>query len=115
MTHRIGGFRNGTAMADESLETELMGNRTRESGLVRASAVEAAIRELKPKSKCDAVIACEDNLEFMRPLESGSIQLVVTSPPYNIGKKYESKSPLDHYVRTQARVISECVRLLHPG
>ena len=117
MAHRIGGFDNGTAMADKSLETELMGNRTRESGLARATAVEAAIRNLKPapKSKCDAVIACEDNLEFMRPLESGSIQLVVTSPPYNIGKKYKSKSPLDHYIRAQGRVIAECIRLLRPG
>jgi adenine-specific DNA-methyltransferase len=61
-----------------------------------------------------AFMACQDNLSFMRPLESGSMQLVVTSPPYNIGKTYESRSPLSSYVDAQARVISECVRLLHP-
>jgi adenine-specific DNA-methyltransferase len=41
------------------------------------------------------------------------MQLVVTSPPYNIGKSYESRSPLRLYVEAQSRVISECVRLLH--
>ena len=30
-------------------------------------------------------MACQDNLAFMRPLKSQSMQLVVTSPPYNIG------------------------------
>jgi adenine-specific DNA-methyltransferase len=42
------------------------------------------------------------------------MKLIVTSPPYNIGKKYETKKPLEHYIESQAQVISECVRLLHP-
>lgn len=62
----------------------------------------------------DAFMACKDNLEFMRSLKSGSMQLIVTSPPYNIGKAYESRSPLDRYIEAQAKVIAECVRLLHP-
>lgn len=59
-----------------------------------------------------ARIECLDNLAFMRPMESRSIDLIVTSPPYNIGKAYERRSPLDNYVSQQAQVISECVRLL---
>lgn len=62
-----------------------------------------------------AHMACADNLDFMRPLPSGMMKLVVTSPPYNIGKSYEETAPLDAYVQQQAQVISECVRLLHPG
>ncbi|MEP1105266.1 MAG: site-specific DNA-methyltransferase [Alphaproteobacteria bacterium] len=58
---------------------------------------------------------CKDNLEFMRPLESGSMNLIITSPPYNIGKSYERRSSLDAYVANQTQVISECVRLLHPS
>jgi adenine-specific DNA-methyltransferase len=42
------------------------------------------------------------------------MQLIVTSPPYNLGKAYEAKSSLDAYVQAQAQVISECVRLLSP-
>jgi adenine-specific DNA-methyltransferase len=62
----------------------------------------------------EAVLACADNLEFMRPLESGSMKLIVTSPPYNIGKAYERRAPLAAYVAVQERTIAECVRLLHP-
>ena len=42
------------------------------------------------------------------------MQLIVTSPPYNIGKVYEERSDLDTYIQEQAETISECVRLLHP-
>jgi adenine-specific DNA-methyltransferase len=55
-----------------------------------------------------------DNLEFMRPLTDRSVKLIVTSPPYNLGKSYESRSTVEEYVASQAQVISECVRLLSP-
>ncbi|HVB69459.1 MAG TPA: site-specific DNA-methyltransferase [Acetobacteraceae bacterium] len=61
-----------------------------------------------------AILACEDNLAFMRSLPDESMRLVITSPPYNIGKRYETRSPLDAYLAGQAAVIAECVRLLHP-
>ncbi|MFY9751176.1 MAG: site-specific DNA-methyltransferase, partial [Candidatus Acidiferrales bacterium] len=57
---------------------------------------------------------CENNLAFMRPLPSESMKLIVTSPPYNIGKSYESRVSLNDYVKDQAQVISECARLLSP-
>ncbi len=59
-----------------------------------------------------AHMACRDNLAFMRPLGKGSMQLIVTSPPYNIGKSYEKRRQLQKYISQQAQVISECVRLL---
>jgi adenine-specific DNA-methyltransferase len=68
----------------------------------------------KTQSDPNAIMACQDNLAFMRELPSESMQLIVTSPPYNIGKAYEARSSLDRYVQAQAQVISECVRLLHP-
>ena len=61
-----------------------------------------------------AHLACEHNLAFMRPLANESMQLIVTSPPYNLGKSYESRSSLEDYVTQQSQVIPECVRLLHP-
>ena len=62
----------------------------------------------------DPVLACEDNLSFMERLPDGQMKLVVTSPPYNLGKDYEDKTSLDAYIESQERVISECVRVLHP-
>jgi adenine-specific DNA-methyltransferase len=61
-----------------------------------------------------AHMAHEDNLCFMSRLADESIKLIVTSPPYNIGKNYERRSPLERYVEDQERAIAECVRLLHP-
>ena len=72
----------------------------------------ATVRRLE--ADCQAVMACQDNLSFMRPLTSEAMNLIVTSPPYNLGKKYEARSPLVDYVKAQAQVISECVRLLAP-
>ena len=34
----------------------------------------------------ESVLACEDNLAFLRRLPDARIKLVVTSPPYNLGK-----------------------------
>ncbi len=53
-----------------------------------------------------------DCLKFLRELPDESVQLVVTSPPYNIGKSYERRSELDHYVDWQRTVIRECHRVL---
>ena len=64
--------------------------------------------------KAQALMAAADNLEFMTSLRSNSMKLIVTSPPYNIGKSYEKRSSLEAYLESQTRVIVECVRLLHP-
>ena len=62
--------------------------------------------------KPDAVIECRDNLDFMAGFADGLFNLIVTSPPYNLGKSYERKSCLQDYLEAQSKVIAECVRLL---
>lgn len=75
--------------------------------------VEKKISRLNRDSQAN--IKCEDNLKFMRSLPNESMQLIVTSPPYNIGKVYEKKSPMDVYIKEQAACIAEAVRLLNPN
>ncbi len=58
------------------------------------------------------VLECSDNREFMASLPDGHFRLIVTSPPYNIGKDYEDQVPLADYLAQQAAVIADCVRLL---
>lgn len=53
-----------------------------------------------------------DCLKLLRQIPDETIQLIVTSPPYNIGKEYENKLNLDLYTEQQAQVIKECVRVL---
>ncbi len=82
----------------------------------RAQAVELTLPLNVARLQTDkaSVLVCQDNLAFMRSLPDASMKLIVTSPPYNIGKAYERRSPLENYIQQQARVIAECVRLLHP-
>ncbi len=55
-----------------------------------------------------------DCMDMLHGVPDESIQLVVTSPPYNIGKEYEKKLRLDEYLEQQTAVIGECVRVLSP-
>jgi adenine-specific DNA-methyltransferase len=55
-----------------------------------------------------------DCLHLLRQLPEFSVDLVVSSPPYNIGKEYEKKRALQHYLDEQATVLRECHRVLKP-
>jgi adenine-specific DNA-methyltransferase len=60
-------------------------------------------------------IETKDNLSFMRSLQAESMHLIVTSPPYNVGKEYEKKRSQECYIEEQVASIAEAVRLLHPN
>lgn len=62
--------------------------------------------------EADAVLSHGDCLDLLKQIPSGFVTLVVTSPPYNIGKPYEKRYDLDTYLALQKRVIEECVRIL---
>lgn len=53
-----------------------------------------------------------DCLNFLKMIPANTLQLIVTSPPYNIGKEYEKKLDLRTYLAQQTAVIQECVRVL---
>jgi len=55
-----------------------------------------------------------DCLDLLRTCPDEAFQLVVTSPPYNIGKEYEKRLKIEAYLDQQAEVIRECVRCLSP-
>ena len=55
-----------------------------------------------------------DCLDMLKQIPAESIQLIVTSPPYNIGKEYEKRLDLDSYLAQQSKIINECVRCLAP-
>ncbi len=56
-----------------------------------------------------------DCLDLLRSVPDESIQLIVTSPPYNIGKEYEKKLHIDAYLEQQTEIIAECERTLSPN
>lgn len=61
----------------------------------------------------DLVLYQGDTLELLKNVPSGFVNLVVTSPPYNLGKEYESKKSLSTYLTQQEEVIKACYRVLN--
>ncbi len=58
------------------------------------------------------VIATNDVLTEMKNIPDEAINLVVTSPPYNIGKEYEQQVDLDAYLLWMESVLAETHRVL---
>jgi adenine-specific DNA-methyltransferase len=60
----------------------------------------------------DLALLAGDRLELLRALPDGAARLVVTSPPYNVGKSYEKPLSTADYVAEQETTLRECVRVL---
>lgn len=57
-----------------------------------------------------------DAENFLRGLPNEPLfDLIVSSPPYNIGKEYEARMGLDKYLEWQARIIAELIPRLKKG
>src|SRR6056297_1136429 len=54
----------------------------------------------------------KDTYETLKTIEDNKFDLVITSPPYNIGKEYETKESIEEYLETQKKVIKELVRVV---
>lgn len=63
-------------------------------------------------SKAQATLFHGDRLELLRQIPDGTARLIVTSPPYNIGKKYEKRLAFEHYLEQQEETINEANRVL---
>ncbi|MGL6225584.1 MAG: DNA-methyltransferase [Thermoguttaceae bacterium] len=64
--------------------------------------------------KASAVVSCADSLKTCQTLPNETFQLIVSSPPYNLGKTYEKQVSLADYISGQTKIIAELIRLLTP-
>ena len=55
-----------------------------------------------------------DTLENLKNFETDKFDLIITSPPYNVGKEYEVKKSIEGYLDEQNNVIDELVRVISP-
>lgn len=55
-----------------------------------------------------------DCLDLVPQIPNDFVKLIVTSPPYNLGKEYEQRLSLSTYLEQQKQVIRACARILHP-
>jgi len=66
-----------------------------------------------PASIVDHVF--QDSSESMHQIPDNCVALMVTSPPYNVGKEYDEDLGIDDYLGLLRNVFSETFRVLEPG
>ena len=66
-----------------------------------------------PSEQLDTIF--KTSSERMKELPDNSVHLMVTSPPYNVGKDYDEDLTLDEYLAFLKRVWAETYRVLVPG
>lgn len=66
------------------------------------------------RSDADVVLFHGDCLKGLSFVPDNTMKLIITSPPYNIGKAYEDATGLHSYLEALSPVISELMRVLSP-
>lgn len=70
---------------------------------------------VSPIDECSVNRVFHKSSENMSELPDNSVHLMVTSPPYNVGKDYEDDLSLQDYRSLLKRVMAETYRVLVPG
>lgn len=65
-------------------------------------------------SDAHCVATC-DARKLLAEMGDGEVQLIITSPPYNIGKEYEEATNLEDYLEEHLQISDELVRVLSPS
>ena len=73
---------------------------------------DSAVGELPP-GVADSVFV--RSAEKMEELPDNSVALMVTSPPYHVGKEYDAEGSFDEYLGLLRNVFAETHRVLEPG
>jgi adenine-specific DNA-methyltransferase len=60
----------------------------------------------------EIVMAPGNCIDTLRTLPAGTAKLIITSPPYNLGKAYEKATALDSYLEALNPIVNELVRVL---
>ena len=63
-------------------------------------------------SSARIVLHCGDALHFLETIPNETAKLIITSPPYNLGKEYENKIAIESYFNFQDQVIDQLVNKL---
>lgn len=77
--------------------------------------------EISPQPELEEKVICGDSRN-MKEISDRCVALVVTSPPYFVGKEYEiaetnktAPETYPEYLEMLGKVFSECMRVLEPG
>ncbi|MEK9136135.1 MAG: site-specific DNA-methyltransferase [Bacteroidota bacterium] len=62
----------------------------------------------------EVVLLCGVSEETLAGIPDGSAKLIITSPPYNLGKVYEKAMDLDKYLDALQPILDQLIRVLAP-
>ena len=82
-------------------------------GRALASVTETRDRAVEKQLVADEVF--EQSAEDMAQVADNSVALMVTSPPYHVGKDYDSNRSFDDFLNMLEAVLAETYRKLQPG
>ena len=68
-------------------------------------------RQFDPEA--DIVLFEGDAGDLIDTIPDNSVKLIVTSPPYNLGKSYETQVSIKAYLKEQEKTIARLYRILH--
>ena len=60
----------------------------------------------------DLVLFRGEASDLIAQIPDKSISLIITSPPYNLGKNYETRVSIEQYLATQEQIIAQLYRVL---
>jgi adenine-specific DNA-methyltransferase len=77
------------------------------------NSVNLAIRAWQDKTP--TTVFSGDCVELLRSMPDSSITLTITSPPYCIGKEYETSYSIDDFIASHKQILPEIVRVTRTG
>ncbi|MBM4423421.1 MAG: site-specific DNA-methyltransferase [Chloroflexi bacterium] len=64
------------------------------------------------RPEADVVLYEGDTVDFVSTIPDNSVALIITSPPYNLGKDYETRTSIEQYLEMQTQAIAQLCRIL---
>ena len=90
--------------------------RVRHLGLSRRKGVRARTVRIRATGEtAESVAYTGDAANLLAMIPDRSIKLIVTSPPYNLGKAYEKRGSIEDYIAGQESMIAACAKKLRPS
>jgi len=68
--------------------------------------------ESRFNSEAKIVLYHGDANDLLATIPDNTISLIVTSPPYNLGKEYEKRVAIEDYLSMQSKIITQLYRVL---
>ncbi|HID99090.1 MAG TPA: site-specific DNA-methyltransferase [Thiotrichaceae bacterium] len=68
--------------------------------------------ESRFNSEAKIVLYHGDANDLLATIPDNTISLIVTSPPYNLGKEYEKRIAIEDYLSMQSKIITQLYRVL---